>query len=49
MIYHLRLFVDLEQCKVVGVNIQQADICLETFEIVLAFAPIVVDLLSPVM
>lgn len=46
MIYRLRLFVDLEQCEVVGVNIQRAKVHLWIFEIVLAFAPILVDLLS---
>jgi hypothetical protein len=34
---------------VVRVNIQRANVHLWAFEIVLAFAPIVVDLLSPAM
>ena len=43
VIYRLRLFIDLEQCEVVGVDIERADIHLWGF----AFASVVVDLLSP--
>jgi hypothetical protein len=46
MIYHLRLFIDLEQCEMVGVNIQRANVHLWAFEVALAIAPIA-DLLSP--
>ena len=48
VIYYLRLLIDLEQCKVVGVDIQWANVHLWALEIVLAFVPIIVDLLSPV-
>ena len=47
MIYHLRLLIDLKQREVVRVNIQRANVHLRAFEIALAVAPIVVDLLSP--
>jgi len=47
VIYHLHLFIDLEQCKGAGVNIQRANVHLWASEIVFAFAQIVVDLLSP--
>ncbi len=47
VVYHLRLFIDLEQGEVVGVNIERADVQLWPFEIVLGLAPAVVDLLSP--
>lgn len=46
VVYHLRLFIDLEQCEVVGVNIQRANEHLWALEIVLVFT-IVIDLLSP--
>jgi len=44
VIHHLRLFIDLEQREVVGVNILRANVHLE---IVLALVPTVVDLLPP--
>ena len=47
VIYHLRLFIDLEQREVVGVNIQRTNVYLWVLEIVLAFVLIVVDLLPP--
>jgi hypothetical protein len=45
VIYHLRLFIDLEQREVVRVNMQRANIHLWVYEIVPAVIPIAVDLL----
>jgi hypothetical protein len=45
VIYHLRLFIDLEQREVVRVNMQRANIHLWVYEIVPAIIPIAVDLL----